>query len=89
MKKIGLLGGMGPESTIEYYEGIINAFKASNDGKPDYPDIIIYSLNLSKVLGKMRASDNKGAIDYLAAKLRKLEDAGSDFIAMTANTDPY
>lgn len=86
MKKIGLIGGMGPESTVEYYEGIIDAFKQSNSGKLDYPDIIIYSINLSKVLGMMQNSDNQGAIDYLAGKLNKLEGAGADFIALTANT---
>jgi aspartate racemase len=85
MKKIGLIGGMGPESTVEYYQGIINAFKVESE-ELNYPDIIIYSVNLSKVLGLMRASDNQGAMSYLFEKLKKLEVAGADFVAMTANT---
>ncbi len=85
MKKIGLVGGMGPESTVEYYQGIINAFKVESE-ELNYPDIIIYSVNLSKVLGLMRASDNQGAMSYLFEKLKKLEVAGADFVAMTANT---
>jgi aspartate racemase len=49
MKKIVIIGGLGPEATIDYYKGIINAFK---NGKEDlnYPQIIIYSVNMSEFL---------------------------------------
>ena len=45
MKTVGVIGGIGPESTIEYYRHLIAAYRAQ---KPDgsYPPIIINSINL-------------------------------------------
>ncbi|MGM0375842.1 MAG: aspartate/glutamate racemase family protein [Bacteroidota bacterium] len=86
MKTIGLLGGMGPESTIEYYRGIIEAFKSDDPSGLNYPEIVIYSVNLSKFLGMMEAGRNQDAIEYLSDKLKKIEAAGAGFIALTANT---
>lgn len=85
MNKIGLIGGMGPESTVEYYQGIIDKFKAESDDL-NYPDIIIYSVNLSRFIGLVNSGDERGAVDYLSEKLKKVEKAGPDFIALTANT---
>lgn len=53
MKKIGLIGGLGPESTVEYYNGIIDAFK-NGSGDLNYPEIIIYSVNMSEFLSLMK-----------------------------------
>ncbi|MGQ1890847.1 aspartate/glutamate racemase family protein [Thermophagus sp. OGC60D27] len=86
MKKIGLIGGLGPESTVEYYRGIIDEFKVINDGSLNYPDIIIYSVNISKFIGLVSAGENHQAIDYLLTKLHMLEKAEPDFLALTANT---
>jgi len=46
MKTVGIIGGIGPESTIEYYRFIIAAWrKQTQDGT--YPSIIINSVDLS------------------------------------------
>ncbi|MDX9880708.1 MAG: amino acid racemase [Prolixibacteraceae bacterium] len=84
MKKIGLIGGLGPEATVDYYKAIIEAFKG--EGKLNYPEIIVYSVNMYTFIGKMEAGDYRGAMDYLAAKLKALQEAGADFLALTANT---
>ena len=49
MKKIGIIGGIGPESTVDYYKLIIGAFheKQTDLG---YPEIIIYSADLSSLM---------------------------------------
>ncbi len=47
MKKIGIIGGLGPEATIDYYKELINAFK-NESGDLNYPEIIIYSVNMSE-----------------------------------------
>ena len=52
MKKIGIVGGLGPEATIDYYKEIINAFK-NESGDLSYPEIIVYSVNISEFLGLM------------------------------------
>jgi aspartate racemase len=85
MKRIGLIGGLGPESTLDYYKEIINAFKNEKDDL-NYPEMIIYSVNLSEFLRliKDRADDN--IVDDFLDKLKALKKAGADFAAITANT---
>ncbi len=85
MKKIGLIGGTGPEATVDYYKAIIDAFK-DGSGEMDYPEIIIYSVNLGKLMGFMRSGNYEGAIAYLSEAIARLKDAGADFAAITANT---
>ncbi|HBL77782.1 MAG: hypothetical protein A2W90_02260 [Bacteroidetes bacterium GWF2_42_66] len=86
MKRIGLIGGLGPEATVDYYKAIIDAFKQGNAGKLNYPEIIISSVNMYAFIGKLEVGDYQGAVAYLADKLKALERAGADFLALTANT---
>lgn len=86
MKKIGIIGGLGPEATVDYYQRIINAFKADNGGDLDYPEIIIYSVNMKTFIGCMNKKQYREATDYLVDKIRSLEHAGADFVALSANT---
>jgi aspartate racemase len=85
MKKIGLIGGMGPESTLDYYREIINTFK-SGEGDLNYPEIIIYSVNISEFLGLMRSRAYDKITPLLLGKIQSLAKAGADFAAITANT---
>ncbi len=85
MKKIGIIGGTGPEATVDYYKEIINAFK-DGSGDMNYPEIIIYSINLGKLMGMMRAKQYEDAIAYLVEKIGCLEKAGAEFAAISANT---
>lgn len=84
MKRIGLIGGMGPEATIDYYKEIINAFK--NDGDLNYPEIIIYSVNLSEFVELMKTKKYEMATILLLEKIDALKRAGADFAALSANT---
>ena len=52
MKKIGIVGGLGPEATIDYYKEIINAFKDESDDL-NYPEIILFSVNMSEFVDLM------------------------------------
>lgn len=52
MKKIGLIGGVGPESSIEYYRLIIKRFQEKLDTE-DYPEMIINSINMTEMLELM------------------------------------
>lgn len=85
MKTIGIIGGLGPEATVEYYNGIIAAFK--ND-RADlvYPEIIIYSVNMSEFIGLMREKKYDQAVDKVIEKAENLYRAGAEFLAITANT---
>lgn len=85
MKRGGLIGGMGPESTLEYYNAIINAFK-NDQGVLDYPEMVIYSVNLSQFIDLMKIKAYDEIVEMLVSKLESLKLAGADFAAITANT---
>jgi aspartate racemase len=67
MKKIGIIGGLGPESTIDYYKGIINAFRQRKVGLAT-PEIIIYSADVSRLLELVEAKDWNNLVDYCIRK---------------------
>ena len=49
MKKIGILGGLGPESTVAYYEYITRKYYEKY-GNYRYPEIIIYSVSFEEFI---------------------------------------
>jgi aspartate racemase len=83
MATVGLVGGLGPESTIDYYRRILDAWAHVDPSSA--PSIVIDSLDVRQGLWLVE-HDRPGLIDYLFASLRRLAGAGVDFIAMTANT---
>jgi aspartate racemase len=85
MKKIGIIGGLGPEATIDYYKEIINAFK-NEDGDLNYPEIIIYSVNMSEFLSLMKEKKYDQATTLLLEKIEGLKRAGAEFVVLSANT---
>lgn len=85
MKTIGIIGGMGPEATLDYYKEIINAFKQQSS-KLAYPQIIIYSINMADFLYFMKRKDYTKATEFLLSKIDALKKAGADFVAISANT---
>jgi aspartate racemase len=80
---VGLVGGLGPESTIDYYRRILEAWAAEDPTSS--PSIVIDSLDVQIGL-RLAGGDRAGLIEYLHGSLRRLAGAGVDFIAMTANT---
>ncbi|PYJ32053.1 MAG: aspartate racemase [Verrucomicrobia bacterium] len=85
MKSLGVIGGLGPESTIDYYERIIALYRErTRDGS--YPRFFIISVDLKKGLDFMEAGDLAGMADYLLEGIGKLADAGADFALISANT---
>jgi len=85
MKKIALVGGLGPEGTLDYYRGIISGFKADYN-ELGYPEMVIESLNL-KVLLSLADAGNWGEMaQIIAMKFENSRLAGADFGAIAANT---
>ena len=87
MKTLGIIGGLGPESTIDYYRKIIALYR-DRTGDGSYPQFIINSINLKKGLDFMDANNLPGMADYLVAEIGKLARAGATFGLISANT-PY
>jgi aspartate racemase len=79
----GLVGGLGPESTIDYYRRIIDGWKREDQGSA--PSIVIDSLDAQLAL-RLVQQDRPSLIEYLLGSLRRLAGAGVDFGALTANT---
>src|SRR5713101_6752404 len=85
MKTLGMIGGLGPESTVEYYRTIISLYRERiTDGS--YPEFIINSVNLKKGLDFMGVNDLTGMAEYLVEEIEKLARAGADFGLIAANT---
>ncbi len=49
MKKLGILGGMGPESTLDYYKDIVFAYQ-SRIGKKEFPNLTVESIDIYSML---------------------------------------
>ncbi len=85
MKKLGLVGGTGPESTMVYYRELNKRIHEKTNGE-EFPEIVIESVNLYKALG-MVASENYGGLEeYLSKAVSNLEGCGADIVALTAGT---
>jgi aspartate racemase len=85
MKKIGILGGMSPESTTLYYEHITRTYTAQH-GDYGYPEILIYSVNFQKFVDWQHNGQWHEAAREMAAALERLRLAGADFGLIATNT---
>lgn len=85
MKKLGLIGGVGPEATLQYYKeieyGVMKKLGASV-----LPEITIESLSCFRMIPYGDAQDYDGMEKYILGAIRTLEKAGCDFIAMACCT---
>jgi aspartate racemase len=85
MKKIGIIGGLGPEATMDYYKRIIDHFnRLSSD--LNYPEIILYSVNMSEFIGLMNKGEHDLAISRFVQRTEALKNAGAEFAVISANT---
>ena len=84
-KTVGIIGGIGPESTIDYYRLIIATYR---EQKPDgsYPSIIINSIDLKKMLDLIEANELAKVTEHLVREVQKLARAGADCGLLAANT---
>ena len=85
MRTVGMIGGLGPESTVDYYRSIIARFRAR---KPEagYPHVVINSLDVDKGIAMLDAGRLDNLADYLGAAVDLLVRAGADFGFIAANT---
>src|SRR5690242_14999084 len=85
MRTVGMIGGLGPESTIDYYRAIIARHRVRTRDQ-GYPHVLINSLDADKVLAMLDTSRLDDLADYLAAALDRLVHARADFAFIAANT---
>ena len=85
MKKVGLIGGIGPESSIQYYRLLIRRFQDKINTK-DYPEMIINSINMTEMLNYVFNNQLDKLVNFLSDKIKLLELSGVDFAAIASNT---
>jgi aspartate racemase len=85
MKILGMIGGVGPESTIDYYKNIIALYRErQRDGS--YPQFVINSIDLKKGIDFMNANNLPAMASFLLDEIVKLARAGAEFGLIAANT---
>ena len=80
---LGLVGGLGPESTIDYYRRILAGW--SRFDPTTAPSILIDSLDVNRLL-RLVETDRAAMVDEIVASVARLAGGGSSFAAITANT---
>ncbi len=84
-KTIGMIGGIAPASTVDYYQRIISRFQ-ERTGQREYPSIIINSINMTQMMNLISNDQLDELIDYLSEEIFVLEKAGAKVIFMASNT---
>jgi len=85
MKTVGIIGGIGPGSTIEYYRHMVATYR---EQRPDgsYPAIIINSINMKKMLDMIAGNELVEVTSYLVEEVQRLARAGAECGLLAANT---
>lgn len=88
-KKIGIIGGMGPEATAKLYLRIIEIFQKEYGAKfdEDFPEIILINLPIPDVVKTV--SEEVEIEKMLIDAAKRIESVGADFIVLPCNTVSY
>ena len=80
-----MIGGVGPESTVDYYKLIIEKYR---ERKPDdsYPPILINSINLTEMIGYLERGEVRRMTERLAEEVDRLVRGGAEFVLLSSNT---
>ena len=84
-KLIGIIGGIGPESTIDYYRLFVSIYR---EHRPEggYPPLLINSIDLAKALKLVSSNDLAGLAAYLLEEIHRLARAGATHGLLASNT---
>jgi len=85
MRILGMVGGIGPESTIAYYRALLSRYRRVT-GNPDGLPLLINSIDLERLLRLTARGDSRGLAEYLLLEIGRLADAGAQLGFVAANT---
>lgn len=85
MNKIGIIGGIGPESTIEYYRMLIKLYRAKLNTN-QYPEILLQSIDMTEMLDYVFNNEYDNLVEFLKSKIAILEQSNVDYVALASNT---
>lgn len=85
MATLGIVGGIAPESTIDYYRSIIASYRRQkNDGS--YPRIVINSIDLTHMIGLIGAGEIPAVTELMIEAVQQLARGGADLALFASNT---
>ncbi len=87
MKTVGIIGGVGPETTSEFYLELI--FGCFEKNKESRPPILIWNIPLKYEIEEdllKKAVGEERYIPYLVDAAKRLEKGGADFLVMPCNS---
>lgn len=82
---LGIVGGIAPASTVEYYRRIVDGYRGIT-GR--YPAILLTSIDLARLLRLVKADDRVGILDFLGPELARLA-AGGARVGLFASNTPH
>ena len=84
-KLIGIIGGIGPESTIDYYRLFVSIYR---ERRPEggYPPLLINSIDLARALKLVSSNDLAALAAYLLEEIHRLARAGATHGLLSSNT---
>ena len=85
MKTLGIIGGIGPESTVEYYRTIISLYR-QRIGDGSYPPLLINSIDLKREIEMVERHDRAGLTLFIAEEVERLARAGAHIALIASNT---
>jgi len=85
MKRAGIIGGIGPQSTLDYYKEIVNGYR-QRSASDDYPHILINSINMTRMLRLVEDNNYTELTGFLVTEIDNLKHAGADFALIASNT---
>ncbi|MCH4165359.1 MAG: amino acid racemase [Lentilactobacillus diolivorans] len=86
MKKLGIIGGIGPEATVNYYLDIIKGYQKRIGTDKQLPEILINSINMYDMFDMLDQGEYQLVADYLSQAANQLKQSGADFGLMCGNT---
>jgi aspartate racemase len=85
MKTLGMIGGIAPGSTVDYYQLLIASYREqTQDGS--YPRILINSIDLTRMLALVAQNRLTELTEFLRQEVERLAHAGADFGLLASNT---
>ena len=83
MKILGVIGGIAPGSTIEYYRLLVEGWRQR---MPGYPPVLINSIDLDRMLGMVSSGAFEALTEYLSDEIQRLSRAGANLALLASNT---
>jgi len=85
MKRVGIIGGIAPESTVDYYRQIIALYRERST-RGSSAHVIINSIDMVKMMSMIAAARYDDVVDFLCDEIERLARAGADFAVLSSNT---